>query len=220
MKKTFQLAQILQNLNKIKRIGGNLTLGIPAELNISIAEHSYAVAYLAVLFHDSFSLEKTKKMDSERLLRFCLIHDWRDAIVSDLPAGSPSYASFWDIDIRKEYSSAGKNATKAILDLIKSEIQIEKYQEIKLNEQEQKIFEAADISAYLFEMLEWIYLGLKHEGWEMIWFNTVDRLRKIELPFTKELATEFNKAYRKGSKVSSVFLAQPKKQSNPKHKLY
>jgi len=33
------LVQNLQNLNRIKRSGGNLVMGLPTYLNISIAEH-------------------------------------------------------------------------------------------------------------------------------------------------------------------------------------
>ena len=56
MKKTFQLAQILQNLNRLKRTGGNLFMGIPNSLNLSIAEHSYTVTYLCLLFSNKGSL--------------------------------------------------------------------------------------------------------------------------------------------------------------------
>lgn len=68
-------------------------------------------------------------------------------------------------------------------------------------------------------MLEWKYTGFKHDGWEMVWFNTLDRLKKINLPFISSLVKEIGLAYQKSSKNHNPFLAQPKKQTNPRHKL-
>ena len=127
MKKIFQLAQILQNLNRIKRTGGNLFMGVPEGLNVSVAEHSYAVAYLSLLFADKL---KSGQVNKEKLLGYCLVHDWTDSIIGDLPAGSPSWASFWQIDIRKEASQAEEKAFKAIMNLIKNEVDIAGYQKI------------------------------------------------------------------------------------------
>lgn len=216
MKKIFELAQNLQNLNRIKRTGGNLALGLPTAMNISIAEHSYTVTYLAMLFVDA--LEDKSEIKIEKILRYCLVHDWKEIVIGDIPAGSPSFASFWEIDIRSEAGRAGERAMAEIMKFIENEIDTNLYK-TNLTEKEKLIVKAADWTAYLLEMQEWKYLGFKHEGWEMIWFNTIAIVEKIDLPFIGALVAEIKEAYKAGSKRPSPFLAQASKQVNPEHKL-
>ena len=118
MKKIFELVQNLQNLNRIKRTGGNLALGLPTSMNISIAEHSYTVSYLAMILADKLN---DKDVNKEKMMRYALTHDWREIVIGDIPAGSPSYASFWDINIREEAGKAGDRAMEEMLDSIKEE---------------------------------------------------------------------------------------------------
>ncbi len=219
MKNTFKLIQILQNLNHLKRAGGTLFMGLPSELNMSIAEHSYFVTYLAMLFADSLPKTKKEKINQSKLLKYCLVHDWSESIIGDLPSGSPSWQTFWNIEIRKEIKQANQNAHQAMLDLIKEEIDVSDYREINLNNLEKQIYSAANISAMLISMLEWKYAGFKHDGWEMVWFNTLDRLKKIDLPFIPALTKEIGRACKKNSKPYNIFLAQPQKQTNPQHKV-
>ncbi len=103
-----------------------------------------------------------------------------------------------------------------MMELVSGEVETKDYF-TDVNETEKKLLSAADLTAYLVEMLEWKYLGYNHEGWEMIWFNTVDRLAKIELPFIHDLVAEIKAAYKKGTKEPSPFLAQKNKQTNPEH---
>lgn len=215
MKKIFELAQNLQNLNRIKRTGGNLALGLPASLNISIAEHSYMVSYLAMMFVDNL---KDGEINTEKVLRYALIHDWREIVIGDIPAGSPSFASFWGINIREEVGKAGDKAMEEILESINEEVDIKLYKS-NLNEKEKMIVKAADWVAYLLEMQEWKYLGYNHEGWEMIWFNTLSIVEKIDLPFIPDLLVEIKESYKKGAKRPSPWLAKAKSQVNPDHKL-
>ncbi|MBI2464600.1 HD domain-containing protein [Candidatus Shapirobacteria bacterium] len=215
MKKIFELAQNLQNLNRIKRAGGNLAIGLPTSMNLSIAEHSYSVTYLAMLFADVLG---DKEVSVEKVLRYALTHDWREMIVGDIPAGSPSYASFWGINIREEVGKAGDKAMEEILESIKEEVDIDLYKS-NLNDKEKQIIKTADWVAYLLEMQEWKYLGYNHEGWEMIWFNTLNIVEKIELPFIPNLISEIKESYKRGTKRPSPWLAKASKQVNPEHKL-
>ncbi|MFA5894150.1 MAG: YfbR-like 5'-deoxynucleotidase [Candidatus Shapirobacteria bacterium] len=215
MKRIFELVQNLQNLNRIKRTGGTLALGLPTSMNLSIAEHSYSVTYLAMLFTD---ILKDKEVSSEKVMRYALTHDWREMVIGDIPAGSPSYASFWSINIREEVGKAGDKAMKEILESINEEVDINLYKS-NLNEKEKLIVKAADWMAYLLEMQEWKYLGYNHEGWEMIWFNTLSIVEKIDLPFIPELLTEIKESYKRGNKRPSPWLAKAKSQVNPDHKL-
>lgn len=215
MKRIFELVQNLQNLNRIKRTGGNLALGLPTNMNLSIAEHSYSVTYLAMLFTDVL---KDKDVSSEKVMRYALTHDWREMVIGDIPAGSPSYASFWSINIREEVGKAGDKAMEEILESINEEVDINLYKS-NLNEKEKLIVKAADWMAYLLEMQEWKYLGYNHEGWEMIWFNTLSIVEKIDLPFIPELLTEIKESYKRGNKRPSPWLAKMNKQTNPEHKI-
>jgi len=215
MKKIFELVQNLQNLNKIKRSGGNLVMGLPTYMNISIAEHSYAVSYLTMLFADKLDDGEVNK---EKVMRCAIVHDWKEIVIGDIPAGSPSFASFWDINIREETAKAGDKAIKEMLEFIQDEINIKLYN-VDLNEKEKLIIKAADWTAYLLEMQEWKYLGYNHEGWEMVWFNTLSIVEKIDLPFIPELLTEIKENYKRGAKRCSPWLAKQSKQVNPEHKL-
>lgn len=215
MKKIFELGQNLQNLNRIKRAGGNLALGLPTDINISVAEHSYTVAYLAMFFVDKLG---DKEVNFERVIRQALIHDWREMIMGDIPAGSPSFASFWGINIKEEAKKTGEKATIEILKFIEEEIDTDLYK-TGLNDKEKLVLKAADLTAYLLEMQEWKYLGFKHDGWEMIWFNTVALLEKVDLAFIPELVREIKENYQRDSKRPSPFLAKASEQINPEHKL-
>jgi len=77
----------------------------------------------------------------------------------------------------------------------------------------------ADWTAYLLEMQEWKYSGYNHEGWEMVWFNTLNIVEKIDLPFIPELLDEIKESYKRGSKRCSPWLAKQNKQVNPEHKI-
>ncbi len=215
MKYIVDLVQQLQNLNRIKRRGGILALGLPEYANISVAEHCYCVNYLGMIFCDLVD----KDVSVEKVLRYCIVHDWQESVLGDIPSGSPSYASYWDIDIHDQVEKAGVNVRREMAEFVKKEVNLGESVNIELNETEKNIFKAADLTAYLLEMQEWKYLGLRHDGWEMIWFNMVDRLGKIDLPFIPELVDELKVIYKEGVKRPSPFLAKRSKQSNPEHRL-
>lgn len=191
-----------------------LALGLPECMNISIAEHSYCVTYLAMFFCDL-----TTEVETEKVLRHCLTHDWQEAVLGDIPSGSPSWASFWEIDINQEVKKAEFKVRREMEGLVKNEIDLKNCLEIELTEKEKLIVKLADLTAYLVEMLEWRYWGYKHQGWEMIWFNMVDRLEKIDLPFVPKLVKEIKWLYGQESKRQSPFLAKTNKQTNPEHKI-
>lgn len=187
-------------------------MGLSENMRVSIAEHSYAVTYLSMIF------AKMENVDDSKLVRYCMVHDWSDCVIGDLPSGSPSWRSFWEVDIRKETKIAETKVWEAMKELVKEEINLSDFGRENLSEKEIVIFEAADITGMLLEMMEWIYMGVKHDGWEMVWFNSLDRLKKMDLSFVPKLVEELSGAIKKGSKDYNVFLAQPAKQTNPEHK--
>jgi 5'-deoxynucleotidase YfbR-like HD superfamily hydrolase len=159
-----------------------------------------------------------KEIDFGKVIRQALIHDWKELVLGDLPAGSPSFASFWGINIREEAEKAGEKAMGEMWKFIEEEIDTNLYK-TNLTGKEKLVLKAADLTAYLLEMQEWKYLGYKHDGWEMIWFNTVAIVEKIDLPFIPDLVREIKETYQRGSKKPSPFLAKGNKQTNPEHKL-
>jgi len=216
MKKTFQLAQILQNLNRVKKTAGNLFMGVPENLNPSVAGHSWMVANLAMFIGDYLKQKENKEVNMEHVLRYCLSNEWANVVLGDIPYGSPSFVSFWDLDIRKEAGKAKKKVVGAMRDLVKDEVVIN---EVELTELEKDIVATAGNAAMLLDMLEWKYAGFKHDGFEMVWFNTIERMKKVKLELAVDWAEMLNEAYKKGTKDYNVFLAHPKLQVNPEHKL-
>jgi len=216
MKNTFKLMQVLQNLNRVKKSAGNLFMGVPENLNPSIAGHSWMVTNMALVLADYLKQKENLEINIENVLRYCLSKDWANVVLGDITYGSPSFASFWDVDIRKEAGGAKKKIVKAMGDLVQDEIEIK---EIALNKIEKDVVSLASNVAMLLDMLEWKYAGFKHDGFEMVWFNTIERMKKIELDIATKWAEMLNEAYKKGTKDYNIFLAQPKLQENPEHKL-
>lgn len=216
MNNTFKLMQVLQNLNRVKKSAGNLFMGVPENLNPSIAGHSWMVTNMAMFLSDYLKQKENLEINIEKVLRYCLTKDWANVVLGDITYGSPSFASFWEIDIRKEAENAKNKIVNSMKELVKDEINIEK---IELSKAEKDIVSLASNVAMLLDMLEWKYAGFKHDGFEMVWFNTIERIKKIELDIAIKWVEMINKAYEKGSKDYNIFLAQPKLQENPEHKL-
>lgn len=216
MKNTFKLVQVLQNLNRVKKSAGNLFMGVPENLSPSIAGHSWMVSNVAMFLGDYLKQKEKLDINTEKVLRYCLSKDWANTVLGDITYGSPSFASFWDVDIRKEAENAKNKIVNSMKELIKDEVNIEV---IKLNQVEKNVVSLASNVAMLLDMLEWKYAGFAHDGFEMVWFNTIDRTKKIELDIAQKWSKMLNEAYKKGSKDYNIFLAQPQLQKNPEHKL-
>lgn len=216
MKNTFKLVQILQNLNRVKKSAGNLFMGVPENLSPSIAGHSWMVTNIALFLTDFLKQKDNAGISIEKVLRYCLSKDWANTVLGDITYGSPSFASFWEVDIRKEAESAKKKIVESMKDLVKDEVKIE---DIELNKTEKDVVALAGNIAMLLDMLEWKYAGFSHDGFEMVWFNTIDRTKKIELDIAQKWVEMLNEAYKKGSKDYNIFLAQPQLQKNPEHKI-
>ncbi len=216
MNNTFKLVQILQNLNRVKKTAGNLFMGVPENLNPSIAGHSWMVTNIAMFLSDYLVQKENQNINIEKILRYCLSKEWANVVLGDITYGSPSFASFWEIDIRKEAENAKNKIVNSMKEMICDEIKIEA---IELNKIEKEIVSLAANIAMLLDMLEWKYAGFKHDGFEMVWFNTIERTKKSELGIAQNWVKMLNEAYKKGSKDYNIFLAQPQLQVNPEHKL-
>lgn len=209
MKNTFRLMQVLDNLARIPRSGGVLFAGLNPQNGDSLAEHSYKVTWICLLF--AARLQKAGIIVNEgNLLKYAVTHDWGEAVLLDVPSGSPSYKSYFEDDIREIMKKAELRVAQTIDAFIAPELSLSTA-EITLSDLEKAIFSAADITAILIEILEWRYQGLKYEWFNYIWANTLERLRDLvatKLPQINEFVKELELAYEQNSKHPNPFLTK------------
>lgn len=186
MQTTTALLQVLNNLNFIKRTGPNLFAGIPNHNIESIAEHSYKVAYLCLIFSKKF-----EDINLENLLTYVLIDEWGEVIIGDLPTSSSSYKRYFETDIRKLHKDAEIKAQKVLLD----DAALDKP---KLSKTEKDLYEFCDILARTFELLNFKTLGYKHKWIEKMFKIQLELLMKYRFDFTYDLVEELKNIYKKG----------------------
>lgn len=219
MQHTFRLMQVLDNLARIPRSGGVLFAGLNPQNGDSLAEHCYKVTWLCLLFSARLKKESIL-VDEGKLLKYAITHDWVEAVLLDVPSGSPSYKSYFeDLDIREVIKNAEKNVIKTIDDYISTEIALT-LSDVELSPTEKAIFSAADITATLIEILEWRYQGLKYEWFDYMWANTFKRLDTLinaELPQLKDFLNELQTAYTTNSKQPNPFLTKDQFQTRSKN---
>ena len=78
----------LQRLKNLGRTGWMLR-GLPAGTE-SVAAHSFGVSVTAMMLSDELAARGTM-VDTERLLRMALLHDWAEARIGDLPKTATEY---------------------------------------------------------------------------------------------------------------------------------
>jgi putative hydrolase of HD superfamily len=214
MQNTFKLMQVLDNLARMPRTGGVLFAGINPVYGDSLAEHSYKVVWISLLI--SSRLERTgKEFDRARLLTAAVTHDWNEAVLLDIPSGSPSYASYFETNIRDTVKNAELNVNQEINEFIKEEVTLNIGSK-DLSTVEKAVLECADISALLLELLEWKYSGLKYDWIDYMWANSFKRLKtriESDLPEIKDLLENFTKAYTSENKSTNPFLTKPQFQN-------
>ncbi len=211
MKNTFKLIQVLDNLSRIPRSGGVLFAGLNSQNGDSLAEHSYKVAWLCLLFSSKLKKDE-KEINEGLLLKYAITHDWVEAVLLDVPTGSPSYGSYFDdVNIREVMKTAEKKVLATVETFVQNEITLD-LANLSLNELELAIFKSADISAILIEILEWRYQGYKYEWFDYIWANTFKRLEDLVneiIPQLKDILPELQDAYDKNNKEANPFLTKP-----------
>ncbi len=215
MRKTFQLIQVLDNLSRLPRTGGTLFAGINPNLSDSVAEHSYKVIWLSYILATRLK-ESNNDIDVDMILRAAIVHDWSEAVLLDIPSGSPSYQSYFEgVDFRKIVKEGERKVNESISELTKEELG-EDLMDIELSDKEKAILKVADITALLLEILEWKYSGLKYKWFDYLWSNMFKRLGDTikESGFElNEFLKELEKAYESGEKPSNPFLTKEKFQS-------
>lgn len=186
MKNIFNVIQLLNNLNYIKRTGPNLFAGISNEDIESIAAHSYKTTYLCLIFGN-----KIKNIDLKNLLIYAIVEDWAEAIIGDPPTSSRSYKGYFDIDIRKEIKKAESKARYEILEDAG-------LSEPKLTQKEKKLFLFCDILARTLELINHKQLGYKHKWIDKMFGVQIELLKEFEFIFTKDVVREVEELYKRG----------------------
>ena len=78
----------LQRLKRLERTGWTLR-GLPNGTE-SVASHSFGVAVTAMMLADEVKA-RGLEVDSQRVLRMALVHDWAETRVGDLPKTATGY---------------------------------------------------------------------------------------------------------------------------------
>lgn len=185
MEKILDVLQVLNNLNSLKRMGPNLFAGIPTYALESIAEHSYKVTYLCLIFG------KLDNVRLDKLLTFAITHDWSESIIGNSIATSNSYKSYFNVNI-KEIVKAAEGKAKEVL-LSDSKVGM-----VEINEDERQVFKFCDILAVVLELIDSKQKGFKHGWLDKMYKVQISRLSKFKFPFVPELIFDLEKIYQRG----------------------
>lgn len=153
----------LQRLKRLDRTGWTLR-GLPNGTE-SVAAHTFGVAITAMFLADEIKA-RGLSLDSERVLRMALLHDWAETRVGDMPRTATTYFG----------SAARKSAeAKAFADIVRGvgggetayASLHEDYEE--RNSVESRVVKAADIIDLLIEAYALERAGAKglDEFWEV-----------------------------------------------------
>lgn len=133
----------LQRLKRLERTGWILR-GLPNGTE-SVAAHSFGVAVTAMLLADDL-VERGVELDSEKLLRIALLHDWAESRVGDMPRTATNY---FGAEARRQAEAA---AFKDIVD--SSGRYLELYDDYEHRRSlEAKLVKAADVIDLLIQVL-------------------------------------------------------------------
>jgi len=149
----------LQRLKRLERTGWMLR-GLSNGTE-SVAAHSFGVAVTAMLLSDDLS-ERGVEIDSEKLLRMALLHDWAESRVGDMPRTATDY---FGADVRRQAEAA------AFKDIVHSSTRyLELYDDYEhRNSLEAKLVKAADVIDLLIQVLALERSGVRglDEFWQV-----------------------------------------------------
>jgi putative hydrolase of HD superfamily len=152
----------LQRLKGLERTGW-LLRGMPCGTE-SVAAHSFGVSITAMLLADELA-GKDVAIDTCRLLRIALVHDWAEARIGDMPRTATTYFGTKE---RKRAEEA------AFSDIVDGMSRGDRYRELFVEYEERQTLEArlvkaADIIDLLVEVLALERAGARglDEFWEV-----------------------------------------------------
>ncbi|MGH9966207.1 MAG: HD domain-containing protein [Pyrinomonadaceae bacterium] len=157
----------LQRLKRLDRTGWTLR-GLPNGTE-SVAAHSFGVSVTAMMLADELA-ERGSPVDTERVLRMALLHDWAETRVGDMPRTAIAY--FGDT-VRK------RAETTAFTDIVSGIGAAEsRYRELYDDYEQRKSLEArlvkaADVIDLLVQALALERAGARglDEFWEVLEFR-------------------------------------------------
>ncbi|MFH1543388.1 MAG: hypothetical protein ABIE03_02530 [Patescibacteria group bacterium] len=153
-----------------------------------MAEHSYKVSYLCLIFSG-----KVKNMNVEKLLRYSILDEWGECLLGDHPTASLSYQSYFDEDIR---SITKKAEILSDTNVVKPE----------LNVAEKSLFEFCDILARTLETVNLKQLGLKHKWLEKMSKTQILLIHDFDYEFTNDVISELKKLF--GEVMDNAYLTR------------
>jgi len=154
----------LQRLKRLDRTGWALR-GLPNGTE-SVAAHSFGVAVTAMALADELQARGVS-VNTERLLRMALLHDWAETRVGDMPRTATSY---FGLELRKRAETA------AFADVVTGAVSADRlYREIyddyeQRRSLEARLVKAADVVDLLVQVLALERSGTRglDEFWEVV----------------------------------------------------
>ena len=173
----------LQRLKRLDRTGWTLR-GLPNGTE-SVAAHSFGVGVTAMLLADKLTGQGIA-VDTEKILRIALLHDWAEVRVGDMPRIA---ASYFGSDVRKQAETA------AFADVV-NDLEgryVDLYDDYERRESlEARLVKAADVLDLLIQVLALERAGARglDEFWEVAEnpeFNLEDDAERIVLELLQSI---------------------------------
>ncbi|HVQ37363.1 MAG TPA: HD family hydrolase [Pyrinomonadaceae bacterium] len=151
----------LQRLKRLERTGWTLR-GLPNGTE-SVAAHSFGVAVTAMILADKIQ-ERGVEIDTERVLKMALLHDWAETRVGDMPRTA---AKYFGTEVRTKAEMAAFADVVATLDVAEYKEIYQDYEQ--RNSVEARLVKAADIIDLLVQAYALEHSGAKglDEFWEV-----------------------------------------------------
>jgi len=188
LKEILEFSKLIGKLKKIERTGWVTWANI--QNPESVAEHIFRTAVLGLIVADM------KKLDTEKVVRMCLIHDLPEAIIGD-----------WDPIAKKKlgiekWKAKEKEAVNKLFALLPQDIRdkyVEAWREFEeVNTEEAKIVKQLDRLEMIIQASEYLEEGYKEEDlkeffdWHVKEFTDADLKKIFELINKERLKYKIN----------------------------
>ena len=170
-----------RNLDKVVRFSNQMRIR-----DESVAEHSYHASMYAMILAD-MEISRGKKVDVEKLLRCCLVHDLEESMTGDILHGF----KYSDPELLKNMKKMGEEFYKNLVSNLPDDITAKyetMWKDAKDDSIEGEIIEAADKLEALMYSIEEYSMGNKNFK-EMI-EKIKSILDEMELESVKEVMKE------------------------------
>ena len=178
----------IHGLSHLKRQGPSLFAGISPTKISSITNHSYMVSVVALLLRNH--MPQNYRFD--KIYEYIITHDWGEIEVNDLPVSSPSYAQYFNGNIRELFHNAEAKVLEEFMDNHGIENRF-----LDLTEDESKYCNYCDNLSHLFEILYIKESGNIHGWLDKMFIVRVEELKKFNYEFNLELLNSLWQEYEK-----------------------